>query len=60
MKTEEHKRLIARMNEVQPSDDAAILITMDVGGDIRFATFGEPIPLNKLKNWAYKWLGGNV
>lgn len=40
MQTEEHKRLICRMNEVQPSDKAAILAVMDCGGDIRIGTFG--------------------
>lgn len=42
MKTEEYKRVIARMNEVQPSDKAAILAVMDCGGDIRIGTFGDP------------------
>lgn len=42
MKTEDYKRLVARMNEVQPSDKAVILITMDCGLDIHTATFGEP------------------
>lgn len=41
MRMEEHKRLICRMNEVQPSDKAAILVVMDCGGDIRIGTFGD-------------------
>jgi hypothetical protein len=49
MKNEEHQRFKSRMNEVQPSDKAAILVTMDCGGDIRINTFGEPAEVGDLR-----------
>lgn len=49
MNTEEHKRLIARMNEAQPSDRAAILAIMDCGGDIRISTFGNNTDIGCLR-----------
>lgn len=39
---EDYNRLIARMNEIHPSDKAVILATMDCAGDIHTATFGDP------------------
>lgn len=54
MKTEDYKRLVSRMNEIQPSDKAAILITMDCGLDIHTATFGEPAEIAFLR----KKMGG--
>lgn len=49
MNTEEHKRLIARMNEAQPSDRAAILAIMDCGGDTRISTFGHNTDIGRLR-----------
>lgn len=57
MNTEDHKRLIARMNEVREEDDAAILI-VSTKDDIKISTHGEPRKLQFLKDWVYKWLGG--
>ena len=48
MKTEDYKRLISRMNEVQPSDRAAILITLDYDLEVHTATFGEPAEVSFL------------
>ncbi len=53
MKIEDHKRLVSRMNEVQPSDRAAILVTMDCGGDITVCTFGEPKSLDELRTQVF-------
>lgn len=50
MQQEEHKRLICRMNEVQPSDKAAILVVMDCGGDIRIGTFGDNDDIEYLRS----------
>lgn len=52
MQTEEHRRLISRMNEVQPSDKAAILVVMDCGGDIRIGTFGDSDEIEYLRSHA--------
>ena len=52
MQTEEHRRLISRMNEVQPSDKAAILVVMDCGGDIRIGTFGDGEDIEYLRTQA--------
>lgn len=54
MRIEEYKRLIARMNEIHPSDRAAILITTDCAGDIHTATFGDPDEIALLR----KMIGG--
>lgn len=54
MKIEDYKRLVTRMNEIQPSDKAAILITMDSGLEIHTATFGEPGEVSLLR----KKMGG--
>lgn len=42
MKIEDYKRLVTRMNEIRPSDKAAILLTMDRDLEVHTATFGEP------------------
>lgn len=57
MKSEEYDRLVRCMNALLPDDDAAVLLTKR-GDDINAATFGEPRQLWKLKEWAFKWLGG--
>lgn len=57
MQTEEYKRLTCRMNEVQPSDKAAVLIVMDCGKDFRVSTYGEVRDIQALKQWAQSWLG---
>lgn len=53
MKTEDYKRLVSRMNEVQPSDKAAILVTMDCGGNINVSTFGEPKSVDELRTQVF-------
>ena len=40
------------MNEVQPSDKAAILVVMDCGGDIRIGTFGDNEEIEYLRSHA--------
>lgn len=40
------------MNEVQPSDKAAILVVMDCGGDIRIGTFGDNEEIEYLRTHA--------
>lgn len=42
MENYEYKRMISRMNEIQPSDKAVVLLIMDCGGDVSIATAGEP------------------
>lgn len=59
MTTEEYNRLVCRMNEVSPESDAALLIVQR-GDDVIVSTFGAPLPLVRIKQWAYKWLGGRV
>lgn len=57
MEQEEYQRLICRMNETMPDDDAALFISLK-GDEVKISTFGAPRPLTRLKQWVYKWLGG--
>ena len=60
MKTAEHNRLIRRMNEIPESDQAAVLLVLDCGGEMKVNTFGDPAPLAELKNRAVKLLTSSV
>ena len=50
MTNEDYSRLIRRMNEVQPSDKAAIVASLDCGGDIVISTMGDPADVAELKS----------
>ena len=50
MTNEDYSRLIRRMNEVQSSDKAAIVASLDCGGDIIISTMGDPADVAELKS----------
>lgn len=57
MTPEEHSRLIQRMNKIQQTNKAAVIITLDFADEIHMNTFGKPkwvdLLIKKLKK------GGN-
>ena len=57
MSNEDYASLITRMNEIRPTDRAAVLVVLeetDEGRSIHTSTFGEPADVRFLK----KWIGG--
>ena len=54
MTTEDYKRAIARINEVQPSDKAVIVAVLDCGCDITISTMGDVAGITLLR----KKIGG--
>lgn len=47
------------MNQVPMDADSAVLVVMK-GEDIQVSTYGYPHSLTGLKQWMFKWLGGEV
>lgn len=58
MTNEDYSRLVRRMNEVQPSDKAALLVTMDCIGDVTISTMGEPQQVEEMKRCVLRTLQG--
>lgn len=56
MTNEDYSRLVRRMNEVQPSDKAVLLVTMDCLGDTTISTMGAPRDVDELKRRVGKML----
>lgn len=57
--TEDYSRLIVAMNQIPADADSAVLLVMK-GQDIQVSTYGYTRSLTGLKQWMYKWLGGEV